>query len=151
MRMQHEQLGRRYELRQLLPPVEENVEYVEAGGLVLGIEGRTVSKDGGVCVHVFGRQAGKLLEFLRFDCFDQFPHYHYVYQREAAQDRILIDTAADGEALSWTLERLRTRLPAMLVKAGEPELAAQIDPPALSRALDRVEERLRAATAGATA
>ncbi|HSF31838.1 MAG TPA: hypothetical protein VLK82_15350, partial [Candidatus Tectomicrobia bacterium] len=43
-----------------------------------GAGGRGGSEaDQGVCIQVVGRVDGKETELLRFDCFDNRPHYHY--------------------------------------------------------------------------
>ena len=50
------------------------------------------------------------------------------------------DPIADGDPLAWTLERLRTRLPQMLARAGADELAARVDARAVEAVLPRVAE-----------
>jgi len=77
---------------------------------------------------------------LRFDCFVEDPHYHYVSWRERANEVLHIDPVADGDPLAWALERLRTRLPQMLARAGAPELSAALDRRALEAALPRVAD-----------
>ena len=51
-----------------------------------------------------------------------------------------IDPIADGDPLSWTLDRIRTRLPQMLRRAGAEPLVTELDPDLLERVLPRVAE-----------
>lgn len=146
----------RYDLMPI-PPVPSQTEYFEAGAVTFGVEYRLLDDaiaaasdvegaggadsagsfdDRGVSVHVFGSKEGEeALEVLRFDCFDEDPHYHYVSWAEKSNEMIHIDPVADGDPLTWALERIRTRLPQMLERAGAPEVAARVD-------LRRVEETL---------
>lgn len=101
--------------------------------------------DGGACVHVLG--TANRLEHLRFDCFDNEPHYHYIRNDEQANVVVRLDNIAEGDAHRWTLERLRTRLPQMLEHAGAGELAEQARHADLSAAIDAVAELLRQAAA----
>jgi len=102
----------------------------------------TIDEDG-VSVHVFGSQDH--LEYLRFDCFADFPHYHYITAREGHQTVMDFDAIADGPILSWTLGCLRSRLPAMLTRSGAPDLAEKLDRTQLDRVLDEVGDEIKAA------
>ena len=82
--------------------------YIPAGPLTFGIEYRHLQTDQGICIHVFGDLNGKEEEFLRFDCFERTPHYHYAWSTD--DEYVALDTTAEGDPLQWTLERLRTRL-----------------------------------------
>ena len=95
--------------------------YIPAGALKFGIEYRHLQGDQGICIHVFGEVNGREEEVLRFDCFQRAPHYHYAWSTN--DQYVTLDTTADGDPFRWTLERLRTRLPAMLIRAGAPDLA----------------------------
>jgi hypothetical protein len=95
--------------------------YIPAGPLTFGIEYRHLQTDQGICIHVFGDLNGSQEEFLRFDCFERAPHYHYAWSTD--DQYVALDTTAEGDPLHWTLDRLRTRLPAMLIRAGAGELA----------------------------
>jgi hypothetical protein len=141
---------------------------IQASTPVDSADGNVSSKamhfdDCGVSLHVFGEVAGQEREWLRFDCFGEDPHYHYVSWDVPANEVLHLDPIADGDPLAWSLERLRTRLPQMLVRAGAGELAQQIDPDALEGALPRIaeaayrvryhhddEQTLRGALAGAS-
>lgn len=92
--------------------------------------------DGGVCVHVFGTEG--LDEYLRFDCFDDEPHYHYIVPGKGNM-LVHFDRVANGPMLDWTLRILRGRLPELLTQLGAQDLAAGLEPADLARALDEVE------------
>ena len=68
--------------------------------------------DQGVCLQVVGNVEGKETELLRFDCFDNRPHYHY--GPENKNIRIMLDPTVVGNPLGWTMAQLRSKLPAML-------------------------------------
>jgi hypothetical protein len=146
-----------------IPPVDAHTEYFEAGPVSIGVEYRLLDdaiaaahqldtaeghvakpltlEDRGVSLHVFGTGAdGVRVEFLRFDCFDEDPHYHYVSWARRSNEMIHIDKNAEGDPLAWALDRLRTRLPQMLARAGAAEIAARVDAAALERMLPRVAE-----------
>jgi hypothetical protein len=53
---------------------------------------------------------------------------------------IHLDPVADGDPLAWALERLRTRLPQMLERAGAAEAAARVDLRRVDATLPRVAE-----------
>jgi hypothetical protein len=110
-----------------------------------GTERRYEGVDGGVCLHVFGPRSGTdldaaddLVEYVRFDCFDAEPHYHYVYNAERAQDRVFLDPTLEGDPMAWALERLRTRMPDVLRKVGAADVAERVDPAAVEAAIPAV-------------
>lgn len=148
-----------------IPPIEAHTHWFEAGGLRIGVEYRLLTDaiaaaasleaangsvegvesagpidDRGVSLHVFGRQDGELREFLRFDCFQEDPHYHYVSWRAKTNEMIHVDPIADGDALGWALDRLRERLIPMLVRAGAADVARQVDLAAVDALLPRIAE-----------
>ncbi|HUJ65614.1 MAG TPA: hypothetical protein VLX59_08770 [Acidimicrobiales bacterium] len=96
---------------------------------------------GGVSLHVIGVDDGH--EYLRFDCLDGVPHYHYLRPWTQPEDcdnhAVDWDEVAHGPMLPWALSTLRTRVPEMLIEAGGAEVAARLDPVALRAAVDRVE------------
>lgn len=144
-----------------IPPIEAHTRWFEAGALRIGVEYRLVTEavaaarqveaatgtdgleaavldDRGVSLHVVGDVDGVPREVLRFDCFVEDPHYHYVSWREKANEVLHLDPVADGDPLDWALERLRSRLPEMLARAGVPDLAAALDVRAVLRALPEI-------------
>jgi hypothetical protein len=155
------QLGVEYDL----PPIpldRERTTFFPAGAVSFGVEYRTLDDaviaanftaaqregsaitavqdgagvdDRGVSIHVCDPDGGA--EYLRFDCFAEEPHYHYIVggRRNVA---ILFDTAANGEMLEWTIERLRSHLPAMLERASAESVATEVDVALVGRVLDAV-------------
>jgi hypothetical protein len=93
--------------------------------------------DQGVCLQVFGTVDGTERELLRFECFDNHPHYHY--DPANTNVRIMLDPTVTGNPLRWTMTQLRRKLPAMLGQAGYEQIALQIDPSQLMPTLDEVE------------
>jgi len=131
-------------------PVEIWVEYrllddaIAAAHTVLqGYEGEIETiQDRGVSLHVFGEvePGAQKVELLRFDCFDEDPHYHYVSYARKTNEMVHIEPAAMGDPLQWALERIRTRLPQMLARAGADGLAARVDVAAVETILPKVAE-----------
>jgi len=152
----------RYDLMPI-PPIDAHTAWFDAGAVRIGVEYRLLSEaiaaasaieaasgddaagpighDRGVSLHVFGVDAaGNASEHLRFDCFDEDPHYHYVSWRDKSNEMLHIDPVADGDPLAWALERIRTRLPQMLRRAGADDLADRVDGDAVEAILPRVTE-----------
>lgn len=151
------QLGNYYDMMPI-PAIPEHCISLDAGPLRLVVESRQLTDelahaamsaaieaeadrreelgldDYGATLHVYGTDDG--LEHLRFDCFENEPHYHYVRNADGGNLICRIDQHAEGDPIDWTLDRLRKRLPEMLEFAGVPELAA--DARAHNAAIDAV-------------
>lgn len=99
----------------------------------------------GASLHVLGADDG--LEHLRFDAFDNEPHYHYIHQSVQRNTVVRIDDRAEGDVLAWVLRVVGERLPEMLEHAGVGELADAVrhDPEAVDRGLAEVGPLLRRA------
>lgn len=146
-----------------LDPVEAQMEIFDAGVISIGVEYRLLTDaiaaaaeleaaqgdtrgpqenldDRGVSLHVFADVDGQRTEILRFDCFDEDPHYHYISWQEKWNEIAHLDPVAMGDPLPWALEAIRTRLPQMLQRAGSADIVAQLDYAALEAALPRVAE-----------
>ena len=146
-----------------IPPVESQTEYFDAGAVRIGVEYRLVNDaitaasevarargqdeappdqpdDCGVSIHVFAVRGDELQEHLRFDCFQEDPHYHYVSWRDRSNEMLHLDPVAEGDSVAWAIERLRTRLPQMLERAGAADAARALDPARLEAVLPRVAE-----------
>ena len=134
------------EYRRLSDAVAAAAQLEPADGRVRGQT--TELDDRGVSIHVFGKQDGEEREFLRFDCFEEDPHYHYLSWRERSNEMLHMDPAALGDPVAFALECIERRLPALLRRAGAADLAAAVDVIALARVLPEVQEeamRLRRA------
>jgi hypothetical protein len=147
-----------------IPPVAEDTTYVPAGAVSIGVEYRVLTdeilanlegievtddpafrgfNDEGTSLHVVDAASGA--EHLRFDVFDDDPHYHYLDGRGG--NRVVIyDVDGIGPMWEWALTCLRERLPAMLRQAGATELAEQVDAAEVARAIPEIEKLARAAT-----
>lgn len=104
--------------------------------------------DEGVCLHVFATDG--LAEYLRFDCFDGEPHYHYIVPAEGNM-LVHFDPVANGPMLDWAMTALRTRLGLMLGEVGAANLAAEADASGLAAVLDEAEAIARSALTGTRA
>jgi hypothetical protein len=162
------------------PPVEANTRYFPAGAVTIGVEYRDVDpasleatyagneahlaelaerspeggfNDEGVSIHVCGTDDGH--EYVRFDVFDDEPHYHYVHRTAPGADVvnnvIAFDAVAGGDMLPWAIDRLRTRLREMLTEAGGRDVAARLDERLVRQAVDEVEALAEQARAAARA
>jgi hypothetical protein len=148
------------------PPVAANNHELAAGAITFGVEYRDVDPeslratyagndaqlaelearspeggffDTGVSIHVCGTDDG--YEYLRFDVFDDEPHYHYVHRRDdgTIENQVIdFDPTANGDMLEWTARCLRHRLPEMLGTAGGGRLIDQLDMNVIGSALDAV-------------
>jgi hypothetical protein len=153
-----------------IPPVPGQTRSVSAGPLSIGVEFRHVDAavidaaygdvavrtagddtpqppivyDRGPSVHVCDGPTG--VEYLRFDLFEDDPHYHYIHPGEY-QLVVPFDRAASGDMAAWTLMRLSTRLPQMLAFAGAADLAAHLAPTDVDAALPAIADAIAAAQA----
>ena len=158
--------GQRYSVMPM-PAIEEHTEYVEAGPLTFGIEYRVLEpkkaseyswervpahgevdkpatpKDAGVTIHVY--ETPGRIERLRFDCFLEDPHYHYINHREKINEFWTLDPFVTGAPLPWALNVLKSRLVPMLARASAGELAERVTQAGVDRALPRVAELAEAA------
>jgi hypothetical protein len=125
---------------------------VTAGAITFVVEHRTVVQDGvetgGPTVRVLGGDDDH--EYLRLDLFHASPHYHY--EPPGEPERVLmLDTAAEGDAVDWGMTRLRERLVPMLGAAGGERLADTLEPTTLAHAIDDVESLVRTGAQTSTA
>lgn len=145
-----------------IPPIEAHSEKFEAGPVTIWVEYRLLDdaiaaahqanvgfdgkidqiSDCGVSLHVFGepQPGAERIEYLRFDCFDEDPHYHYVSYAKSTNEMVHIEPAAMGDPLEWAMDKIRTRLPQMLTRAGGEDLASRVDPAAVEQVLPKVAE-----------
>lgn len=160
-------LGREYTVMPIAMIPEHCIE-VPAGPVRFVVEARSLSQEAillnearqeasdglehdyevdaaGASLHVLGEVDG--LEHLRFDAFDNEPHYHYIHQSVQRNTVVRIDDRAEGDVLAWVLRVVGDRLPEMLEHAGAVEVAEAVraDPDAVAAGLTRVEPLLREA------
>ncbi len=122
----------------------------EAGNIRFGLEmRRQAGGDGGLAVHVLtdiGGSMGKSYveetEILAFDCFWQFPHYHYGPRNK--NHRIFWDKTLVDDPLGWVFEQLENRkLGIMIERAGYPGVAADLDLEQIAALLPAVKKQAR--------
>jgi len=144
-----------------IPPLKEKMQTFAAGAVTIGVEYRLLTDeivgalglteaaaannyanldDNGVSIHVFVEAADGDFERLRFDCFQEDPHYHYFTSGLQIVDIIHIDPNMTGDPLAWALDRIRSRLPQLLQRAGVENAAQLVEPNALERILPLVTE-----------
>ena len=114
----------------LIPVMPQHAKWFDAGLVSFAVEGRVIgSADGsvserGASIHVFN--AERTEEYARFDCFEKYPHYHYILN--ADQHNIVwgYDPVINGPMLDWSLSVIRHRLPDILRGAGADALAEAV-------------------------
>ena len=102
---------------------------IDAGSVEFAMSYRKeLMDDQGLCVQVYSVIDGTDTEILRFDCFDQAPHYHY--GPENHNIRLFMDKTTAGNPLGWTLNNINNNK--VLVSNGslmlDPEILSSIDP-----------------------
>ena len=88
------------------------------------VEARVSFDDGGASLHVCGTADGR--EHLRFDCFEQEPHYHYIDHAAGGNTVVRIDELAVGDPIEFSLSCVEQHLPDMLGNCGVPALADEV-------------------------
>jgi hypothetical protein len=119
---------------------------IDAGVVKFALQYRQeIMDDQGLNIQVLSDIDGREVELLRFDCFDQNPHYHYGPEKE--NELLRLDKTTAGNPVGWTLEQLRTRLPDMIRRAGYEDIADRLDSyqqaSRVATALDEVESKAR--------
>jgi hypothetical protein len=133
--------GNRYD-RLPIPMVPEHCITVDAGAVRLVVESRRLTNeiladtyqgaidpvvvfdDQGATLHVLGANDG--LEHLRFDCFEQEPHYHYIDNADSGNTVVRIDELAVGDPIEFSLTCVEQHLPDMLGNCNVPALADEV-------------------------
>jgi hypothetical protein len=165
-------IGTFYDLMPI-PPIDAHCVSLDAGPLRFVVEARQLTEelaragsteiaagvdhvnatfdDFGASLHVYGADDG--LEHIRFDCFANEPHYHYLQHAAGGMVICRLDDIAEGDPIAWTVRRLRERLPEMLEFSKVPELARTVrsNLAVFEPAIMRVEALLREADALAAA
>ena len=151
-----------------IPPDPAHTTWVEGGGLRIGVEYRKVDPealaatygdsaadmaeiaehspeggfdDQGISIHVVAVADDH--EYVRFDVFDDEPHYHYVDKAAGTNTVVDYDPVAHGAMKPWMLRQLRHGLGDMLRHAGAPDAADAVTAELGAEIADRVEAHLR--------
>jgi hypothetical protein len=67
------------------------------------------------------------LEYLRFDCFENEPDYHYIEPATCANVVVRIDELAVGDPIEFSLTCVERQLPDMLRNCGVRDLADEVE------------------------
>ena len=122
----------------------------EAGNIRFGLElRRQTGGDGGLAIHVLSDLAGtpgrvfmEETELLAFDCFRDFPHYHYGPRNK--NHRIFWDKTLVPDTLDWTLGQFKSgKLASMIERAGYPGVAADLDQRVIDSVFPAMAKRAR--------
>ena len=162
------QLGNYYSMMPI-PAIQEHCIALHAGPITLVVESRQLTDelareniapeiseavdaraelgldDYGATLHVNGTVDG--LEHLRFDCFENEPHYHYIEQATGANTVVRIDELAVGDPIDFSLACVEHHLPDMLRHCGVDELADNVagQPEKVDAAVAEVRELMEKA------
>lgn len=156
------EIGHVYEMPPMRPD-DAHTAYFPAGVIKIGVEYRNLTpealveyyggdeayveelrrtaplgiEDRGVSLHVF--DADGQWEYLRFDLFEDAPHYHYNHLGGGRNHIIPFDETAHGSIAEWAVNKIRTgELAPMLAQAGGAGLAEGLDADVLADAADQV-------------
>lgn len=156
------EIGHVYEMPPMRPD-DANTTYFPAGVIKIGVEYRNLTpealveyyggdeayveelrrtaplgiEDRGVSLHVFDAEGQ--WEYLRFDLFEDAPHYHYNHLGGGRNHIIPFDETAHGPIAEWAVSKIRTGdLAAMLAQAGGAELAEGLEVGMLAEAAEQV-------------
>ena len=109
---------------------------LEVGGLTFRAEYRTQGDDRGPAIRVFGDVNGEPKQVLRFDCFEDDPHYHY--DPTGMNLKFSMDELTMGDPLSFSLAQIGKHVGTMTDKAGFPEAAARVNQEEITGRLDDI-------------
>jgi len=101
----------------------------------------TRTGDRGPSLRVYGDVEGKPVQLLRFDCFEQEPHFHY--DPDGKNNLLRMDRANVSDPITWSMDYLRGNVASLVRIAGYRALADEVDEAALTAALPTVEKALR--------
>lgn len=120
---------------------DQNGQEIPGGGVRFHIEYRVFGGDRGPAIRVLGDVEGRQVQLLRFDCFDNDPHYHYDPDGKDFHMHLSRETVPDP--IAWALGELKRNLGTMIRAAGYPEVANGIDRTAALAAVDKVAAAVR--------
>jgi len=114
---------------------------IGVGGLRFNVRYRQANTDRGPSLRIYGEVEGKPVQLLRFDCFDQTPHFHY--DPEGKNNQLRMDKTKVSDPIAWSMDYLRGNVKSLVRIAGYGTLADRLDEAALTAALPGVEQALR--------
>jgi hypothetical protein len=111
------------------------------GGLRFSVRYSKTNTDRGPSLRIYGDVEGKPVQLLRFDCFEQGPHFHY--DPDGKNNQLRMDKTNVSDPIKWSMDYLRGNVTSLVRLAGYSSLAEQLDEEALTAALPTVEKALR--------
>jgi len=114
---------------------------LQASGLCFEVQYRSTRTDRGPSLQVLGEVDGKRTQLLRFDCFENEPHFHY--DPDGKNNRIFLNKARASDPIAWTVDYLRGNFTSLVRIAGYSSVADRLNEQALTAALPNVEKALR--------
>src|SRR5919199_454977 len=126
---------------------EATAREIAAGGGGIQVEYRHFGGDRGPAVRVYADVEGRPVQLLRFDCFENDPHYHY--DPEGRDDHRKLDRQEVPDPVAWTLAQLAGNLVSMIRTAGYDAVADQVDQDAVAESVPQVETAIRELSAAA--
>jgi hypothetical protein len=125
---------------------ETGTRDLEVGGVRINVEYRRFGGDRGPAVRVYGDVDGRPVQLLRFDCFENDPHYHYA--PDGRDDHRKLNPQEVPDPMAWTLAQLSGNLVSMIRTAGYEAVADRVDQEAVADAIPRIEAALREVSRG---
>ena len=96
-----------YHTFMLIPPMEHNTRWFDAGPVAIGVEARALGDERmmvrGPSIHVCN--AARTEEYIRFDVFGKVLHYHYIHNEAAANTLWGYDPGTNGPVNSEAMCR----------------------------------------------
>lgn len=114
------------------------MQEVELGGLRFRVEFRSTPEDRGPAIRVFGDVDGQPKQILRFDCFEDDPHYHY--DPTGTNTMFHLDPLTMGSPLEFSLNQIGQRVIEMIAKAGFQVLSSTIDGSLIRAGIDQIRD-----------
>jgi len=114
---------------------------IGVGGLCFNVRYSKTANDRGPSLRIYGDVDDKPVQLLRFDCFDQGPHFHY--DPDGKNNQLRMDKAKVSDPINWSMDYLRGNITSLVRVAGYRALADQLDEGVLDAALPTVEKAMR--------
>ncbi|HEX9868918.1 MAG TPA: hypothetical protein VGC99_10050 [Candidatus Tectomicrobia bacterium] len=114
---------------------------IGVGGLRFNVRYSKTANDRGPSLRIYGDVEDKPVQLLRFDCFDQTPHFHY--DPDGKNNQLRMDKSKVSDPIAWTMDYLQGNITSLVRVAGYGALADQLDEGQLCATLPTVEKALR--------
>src|SRR5437867_12829958 len=118
-------------------------------GLTIGVSGlrfnvryaNVRTGDRGPSLRIYGDVEGKPVQLLRFDCFEDQPHFHY--DPEGKNNQLRLNKTKVSDPIAWSMDYLRGNVASHVRIAGHSALADALDEPALTATLPTCQKASR--------